>query len=283
MTEAMEWQGRVGEAWAEEWRRTDRGLAPVGEAIVAAVEAQCGGRDPLRILDVGCGAGTLCFMLADRIGARVVGIDLAEPLVATARGRGEGRENPRFEAADASAWTPAGDTRFDAIVSRHGVMFFDDPVAAFAHLRGLAAPDARLVFSCFRARAENEWVIALEPVLRRFAPEALAAPPPAAGPFAFGDPAHVAAILTQAGFSEPGLEPFDFDMTVGAGADPLADAISYFQRIGPFARLLTDLDESRRAEAMDQLGDILSAYATQDGSSVRLRAAAWIVTARIGP
>jgi SAM-dependent methyltransferase len=281
LTDASDWKGQVGEAWADEWRRTDRTLAPVGDALIAAAEASLEGQRAPAIVEIGCGAGTIAFALADRIsGARVVGIDLSPALIAVARERGRDCDDVSFEEADASTWQPQDSRRFDAIVSRHGVMFFPDPVAAFSHLRSLCASGARLTFSCFRPRAENPWVLALDPILARFAPEALAAPPPAVGPFAFGNPERVETILTDAGFEAPVFQPFDFDTIVGCGDDPVADAVSYFSRIGPFAGLLRELDGSRRAAAIDELKAVAVAHLV-DGA-VRLRGAAWIVTARSG-
>ena len=281
MTEAYEWRGRIGEVWAEEWRRTDRSLAPVNDALVEAAAAEGRRFDRPRILDVGCGAGATSLALAAALpGAELTGIDLSEALIAAARERAGGRANLRFEIADAARWAP-GRAGFDLIVSRHGVMFFDDPVAAFAHLRTLAAAEARLVFSCFRSRADNQWVTALRPVFERFAPEALAAPDPAAGPFAFGDPARIAAILTAAGFAAPDIRALDFDFVAGAGEDPVAEAIAYFRRIGPFAALLRTLDAPAAEAAVEALTGIAVRHRT--GDRIVFRAAAWIVTAKAEP
>jgi SAM-dependent methyltransferase len=280
MTEAYEWRGRVGDVWAEEWRRTDRTLAPVNAALVAAAAAEAARFDNPRILDVGCGAGATSLALAAALAdAEIIGIDFSESLIAAARERaGEGAENARFEVADAARWAPAR-AGFDLIVSRHGVMFFEDPVAAFAHLRALVGAEARLVFSCFRRRADNQWVTALRPIFERFAPETLAAPDPPVGPFAFADPARIAAVLTGAGFAPPSIRALDFDFVAGAGEDPLADAISYFRRIGPFAALLRELDERAGEAAAEALGEILARH--QAGDQILFRAAAWIVTVKV--
>ena len=156
-------------------------------------------------------------------------------------------------------------------------MFFEDPVAAFRHLRGLGTDAPRLVFSCFRDRFENEWAAALVPILARFAPEALAAPPPPIGPFAFADPKRIEAILTEAGFPAPEIAPFDFEFVAGEGEGPVADAIAYFRRIGPFAHLLKTLDEEREAEAVAELASIIEQK--REGDRIVYRAAAWIVSA----
>lgn len=280
MTEAYDWRGRVGDAWAEEWRRTDRTLAPVNDALVARAAAEAERFDRPRILDVGCGAGATSLALAAALAdAEVIGIDLSAALIAAARERaGEGAEAVRFEVADAARWAPAR-AGFDLIVSRHGVMFFADPVAAFAHLRALAGAEARLVFSCFRDRADNQWVTALRPIFERFAPEALAAPEPPAGPFAFADPARIAAILTAAGFARPDIRALDFEFVAGAGEDALGDAVAYYRRIGPFATMLRALDEDAGRAALAQLAEIAAAH--QAGGHILFRAAAWLVTARV--
>lgn len=277
MTDATEWRGRVGDAWAEEWQRTDRSLAPVQQALLDALLPLLP-PDPV-VLDIGCGAGATSLALAAaRPDARVTGLDLSEALVAAARARADGRA--LFESGDASNWTPADGRRFDALMSRHGVMFFDDPVAAFAHLRGLAAPGAPFVFSCFRARDENPWAAELAPVMLRFAPELAAAPPPRQGPFAFADPDKVRAILTEAGFTTPRIAPFDCDFVTGDGPDPVAETLAYFGRIGPFAALLRDLGDSRRDEALAMVEAIAAAH--RSGDRVVFPAATWIVSCASG-
>jgi SAM-dependent methyltransferase len=281
MTEAFDWRGRVGEVWAEEWRRTDRALAPLNHALL---EAAAMGLPPgPKILDLGCGAGTTSFAFADAFPrAAITGVDLSDALIAVARARAANRTGLAFEVGDASRWTPADGGAFDAIVSRHGVMFFDDPVAAFAHLRSIAAPNARLIFSCFRARAENQWAEALRPIVEAYAPQMLAGPSPATGPFAFADPARITRILTAAGFAAPRIAPFDFDYVAGEGGeDPVAEAVALFGRIGPFAAMLREVDPASAAAARDQLAEIAAAHLA--GGRISFRAAAWIVSTEPDP
>ena len=95
MLAATEWQGQTGEAWAEEWRRTDRTLAPLNEALLARALPV----DGRSILDIGCGAGATSFAFADALpGAKVTGLDLSDALVAAAQARIEGRTNAPLRA-----------------------------------------------------------------------------------------------------------------------------------------------------------------------------------------
>jgi SAM-dependent methyltransferase len=200
MTTAYQWNGAVGATWAQEWRRTDRSFADISRHLDTAILAVAPAV-PFRAIDIGGGAGATSLTLAAaRPDASVTGVDLSAELVTVASQRAAALalSNVRFIAGDApglvGTHAPA-----DLIVSRHGVMFFDDPVAAFAALRSAAAPGARLVFTCFQHRSRNAFAsdvgapLGLPPT-----PDGDTAP----GPFAFADRDRVAAILGRAGWSD---------------------------------------------------------------------------------
>ena len=266
-----EWTGRVGSAWAEQWRRTDRSFGQLTDRLLDPGEVGCFAH----ALDIGCGAGELVQRLAETHPFfQVLGIDISAELLDIARARCAQLGNARFEETDAATWHAPADAKPDLLISRHGVMFFADPAAAFGHLRQQSAPGAQLRFSCFRARAENGWVTALMSVL----PPQPPADPTAPGPFAFGDPSRVHSILAAAGWDKIELEPFDYPMTVGEGAGSIDEALGYLQRIGPAARAMAELPESERVLSAERLRAILARH--QKNGVVSLPAAAWIVTAR---
>lgn len=272
MTNLSDWEGRTGRKWADEWRRTDRSFAGLTDHLLRSARD----RPFRRALDIGCGAGELSLALArDHPDATIDGIDVSEPLVAAARKRGGNLANVRFTLADASAWMPE-DGPPDLLISRHGVMFFDDPPAAFAHLRAIADARGRLLFSCFRSRGENPWASGIADLLP---PGALTAPEPGApGPFAFADPAHVERILARAGWRDIAFEKIDFAYVAGAGGNPVSDALTYFLAIGPAAAAAAELGPADRSAFVTRLEEFLEGH--RDGSIVALRAAAWIVSAR---
>lgn len=268
MTDTSEWIGRVGTAWAEQWRRTDRSFGVLTDRLLDAGAFEAA-------LDIGCGAGELVERLAAaNPQAPVVGVDISPELIEIARSRCAGLVNARLERGDAADWQPPAPLRPDLLISRHGVMFFADPVAAFGNLHRVAAPNARLRFSCFRARRDNAWAAALASVLP--APQE-AADPDAPGPFAFGNPERVTAILAAAGWRAIASEPVDYAMIAGEGPDAVEEALAYFQRIGPAARAIAELPESDRPAVRDRLRDLLASHHA-DGR-VTLPSAAWIVTA----
>lgn len=273
MTDQAEWEGRVGRKWADEWRRTDRSFASLTARLFdAAAEAPY-----TRVLDVGCGAGEVSLALArSNPGSKVIGVDVSSELVETARERGDGVPNLSFELADAALWERSGFAP-DLIVSRHGVMFFPDPTEAFAHFARIAAPGARLAFTCFRAVEDNAWAFGLGALL----PDGLGAPPPPGqpGPFSFADDNRVRRILADAGWRDAAFEPVDFPYVAGAGDDAVEDALSYFLVIGPAARAAAELAGEARAAFVARVRDFLRGQLHD--RCVALGAAAWLVRARL--
>lgn len=271
MTDKMEWQGQVGVSWARQWQRTDRSFAPLTELLVTRI-LECA--DAPRIADIGCGAGELSIRIADASpDAKVLGLDISADLITAASERADGRSNLHFTVADASNWLDATFSP-DLYVSRHGVMFFDDPVSAFANLSASAAEDAQMVFSCFRAPAENAWATKIAALI----PSAPSGDPHAPGPFAFADPDHVKGILSAAGWRDIAFERVDFDYVAGIGEDPVADALDFFGHIGPAARAIRMLEGDTRSAFLSGLRNLAEAH-LHDGA-VRFAAAAWIVTAK---
>lgn len=275
MTEAAEWAGPVGDAWAAEWRRTDRSFAGLSRYLDPAIRAAItpGVRT---IVDIGCGAGATSMASAQTAtSARVVGIDLSPELIAVARGRGAAFANLSFVDGPVehavAAFAPV-----DLFVSRHGVMFFDDPATAFRALRAAAAPDARMVFSCFRSPALNPWASDVAAaILGEDRPRPAGSAP---SPFAFADPAFVEAVLAASGWRPVDRQSVDFTYRAGEGADPVADALSFFQSIGPAAPVLRSAAPGAREAMLDRIAAVVERRRT--GNSVDFSAAAWLWSAR---
>lgn len=268
MTTGMEWQTSVGATWAEAYPLTDRSFAGLTQQLLDRIAAISGNR----VLDIGCGAGELALAVARaRPQAQVTGIDISSDLIAAARQRGEQRVNVRFDQSDAMVWQPE-QAAPDLLISRHGVMFFPDPVAAFTHFHDLAAPDAALIFSCFRDARDNPWASELGALLGITPGD-----PHAPGPFAFAEPDRIRQVLRGAGWSRIDLRPVDFAYVAGHGDDPVADALGFFHQIGPSAAEFRRLDGMARETAED----LLRGWLEQNRSDnlVVFAGAAWIVEA----
>jgi SAM-dependent methyltransferase len=185
-----------------------------------------------------------------------------------------------FQVADASsADLPEG--VFDILFSRFGVMFFDDPTGAFAHMRRALRPGGRVAFVCWRGAAENDWVRLPMGAIKGIVPLAAPPNPEAPGPFSFGDRARVARILTAAGFTDIAITPFDASIPFGEGGTrdaAIDDAVKMAFEGGPLSRALADQPDDIRARAS---AAVRAAFAGLPGErSVMIDGAAWIVMAR---
>ncbi len=274
MTGASDWSGPIGSIWATEWERTDRSFAELSLTLDAVVKGHVGGA-AMRVVDIGCGAGATSIALARaRPQAMITGVDISADLIEVAKRRAGDLGNLSFAIGPAEQ-VAADLAPVDLFISRHGVMFFPDPVAAFTKLRAAAAPGASIIFSCFRRPADNPWASALI--------EAIGAPTPAApgyvpGPFAFAEPGFVADVLTKAGWILPAPRAVDYGYRAGGGADPVEDALAFFKRIGPTANFLRNAEGAERDAAIDRLRVLLEAC--RSGDAVDFPAAAWLWSAK---
>ena len=263
------WNDQGGRAWAELQAVLDRQIAPLGVRALAALAVTQGEQ----ILDVGCGCGDTSLDLARRVGpsGAVTGIDLSSHMLEVAKTRAAGLANLRFLQADAQ--TAGFETPFDAAFSRFGVMFFADPVAAFRNIHAALRNGGRIGFVCWRAPAENVWMMAPLQAALRYVPPPPPDDPEAPGPFAFARPERIRAILTDAGFTDLRIEAWNQDV----GGFDLKTAVMLALRVGPLGRILREAPEHRE-NVTGAVRDVLAGYDTADG--VKMPSASWIVTAR---
>jgi SAM-dependent methyltransferase len=268
------WSGKAGDEWAAHADRIDAMLAPVTEAALAAGAFQAGER----VLDIGCGAGATSLKIANRVGpsGRVTGVDISPQLVRVARERARAA-NVAAEFIEADAGSSAFGADFDAAFSRFGVMFFEAPAQAFAHIRSAMRTDGRLAFACWRAMAGNAWattpIAAILPMLKAPLPPP---DPDAPGPYSLADAGKVERILREAGWRDVALAPWEGEVALGGGGS-LEEIADFMFRIGPFSRVIAEqnLDAD---EARDRLTQALAPH-YQNGA-ISLSGACWIVTAR---
>ena len=266
------WAGEGGEQWVAQHERYDRMLAPYGRRLLAALAPTAGEG----VLDVGCGNGTVTLEIAAQVApGQVTGVDISTPMLGFARRRAAdaGLDNVTFVEGDAQVhrFEPRS---FDAVVSRFGVMFFDDPEAAFANVGTAVKPGGRIAFLCWRELIANEWMmVPVAAALQHVPMPALPAGGP--GPFAFADADRVRSVLAAGGFEDVHLEEVDESAQIGSSVD---DVLAFLHN-SEMARILFEgVDDATAAKAWGAVADALAERKSAEG--VVLGGAAWLVTAR---
>jgi SAM-dependent methyltransferase len=265
------WNDTAGRAWVETQQTLDAVLAPFEDLLVEAVANS----NAQRVLDVGCGTGSVALAVARQLGPKgtAVGVDISQPMIALAKQRAERESSPaRFLCADAQTFAfDAGS--FDMIISRFGVMFFDDSVRAFANLRHAATKGAQLRAIAWRSAADNPFMTTAERAAAPFLPEMPARRPDEPGQFAFADNSRVHSILEKSGWSAIDIQPLDVVCTL-----PKRELEGYITRLGPLGRVLPQLDEQQRTRIVEAVQAAFTPYV--HGTQVRFTAACWTIRAR---
>lgn len=275
MSTTPQWSTNTGDVWADRWPEIDQALADLATVLNPAIAAAAP-RRPFRALDVGCGAGSTSIALAEaRSDASIIACDLSPSLVRIAEDRLAGT-SAQVVLGNAEA-VAVREGPFDLIFSRHGVMFFSDPVAAFRTLRASANPGAALVFSCFQDWVSNPWASELAS-----AAAVRTLPPPGREPsgFAFADPEYVQAILDSAGWTDIEWRAVPFRYVAAGGNHAVDDALSFLGAIGPASRVVGELPDQEKRGAVQRMKDVIERHFT--GEAVEFAAAAWIWSARAG-
>jgi SAM-dependent methyltransferase len=269
------WNEVSGPKWVALHELVDAQIAPLG---LRAME-RAGLRAGERVLDIGCGCGGTTIELARRVGpaGAATGIDISSIMLERARAAAAtaGVVNLQFANADAQTHTFERDS-FDVLYSRFGVMFFNDPAAAFRNLRAALRPGGRLAFVCWQSVQLNPWMFV--PMMAAAQHISFPAPPPpnAPGPFSFADPERVRGILSDAGFRQIGFEALNETLTVGGGGS-LDQTVNFLLQMGPTGTAMREAAQDKVDIVMAAVRESLTPFATAQG--IQMASAAWIVTA----
>ncbi|MET7387319.1 class I SAM-dependent methyltransferase [Streptomyces sp. NPDC005529] len=269
--QAARWNGPSGNAWVEAQDVVDALYRPLQDLLVEAVPEGRGGR----VLDVGCGTGGTTVAVARRLGpdGACVGVDISGPMLDAARARAEREDVPvSFVRGDAQDHAFEAGV-FDTVVSRFGVMFFEDSVRAFANLRRAARAGAGLRFIAWRDMEENPFMTTAERAAAPLLPGLPERRPDAPGQFAFADADRVRRLLEESGWEDIDIRPAD--ATCVLPADKL---VWWFTRFGPVGTALREVDEPTRERVVETVRPAFAPFAHAD--EIRFTAACWQIDAR---
>ena len=271
--QSAHWNNAAGPRWATLADRTDRLFG----AVTSALLKYAGVQDGETVLDIGCGCGVTSLAVARAVGSAgsVLGIDFSAPMleVAEQRASAAGLSNIRFIQADAAAYA-FEPQHFDLLVSQLGIMFFDDPVRAFANLYGALRPGGRLRVACFRSLIENDWFSVPLAAARKIVSVPPPGDPTAPGPTSLADADHARTVLRAAGFGSIELRPLNVLLPAGTRAQ----AVELFSQVGSLSRALAGASADERAAVKATLDEALRDY--ESSGEVELGAGLWLISAR---
>ncbi|WP_037315603.1 class I SAM-dependent methyltransferase [Ruegeria halocynthiae] len=266
--EQAEYWGKspAGTSWLTYEDQLDHLMAPVLDLVLDRATLSAG----MRVLDIGCGTGVSTMAAARQAGpdGHVLAADISQPFLDRARERAskEALNNVDFQYADAQSYSFAPD-QVDAAISRFGVMFFQDSVAAFANIARALKPGGQMTFAAWGPLSDNPWFkvphiaavkqLGQPPRVDRYAP----------GPLALHDLDHVAGMMEQAGLTEVKADAVPLSLP---GVGGLTDSAVLCTRVGPAARAISHFNgDDRDVQAIQTaVGEAFQSYLTDNGVQI---------------
>lgn len=272
-------QADFWEEVAPVWLESERHVSQVGVRFGTAAMDQLRLASGQRVLDVGCGSGATTIELARRVGPEgtAVGIDISRSMVAAAVGRAEtsGVANAEFVAADIQV-SAFDESTYDAAFSQFGVMFFDDPPAAFTNVHRALTKNAPLTFSCWQNLFANEWMLVPGAAyLEATGTDPSFPGPDDPGPFSMSETDRITGVLTDAGFTEIDVAPHA--EVIALPAADIGSLVRLSGQVGVAREFMAAADEATRGRVRETVEAAL-AERVEDGN-LNLSAGAFIVRA----
>ena len=268
------WSGKGGDIWVERQNAMDTMLSPLGEAALNKLNLNEGEN----VLDIGCGCGHTTLNIAKRISpdGQVTGLDISKPMLKRAKESANEMSisNASFNCVDVQT-DDIGEEVYSAAFSRFGVMFFEDPIAAFHNINKSLITGASLSFVCWQSPALNPWQSLFIEAVKKYVD--LPSPPPRSpSPFAFMESEYVSSILEESNFQNIMIEGHEAEVNMFSGRS-LSDSVKDYISINPVVSgMLKDSTEQEKTEIINSAIEAFSPYYSAKG--LMFPSATWLVT-----
>ena len=267
------WNEVKGEFWVNLKERIDSLLFPFGEAALEELAVKPGER----VLEIGCGTGASSMRLSNLVGrgGEVLAVDLSKPMLEKAKNTGKslGINNVSFLEVDAEVFS-LPQSQYDAVFSRFGVMFFEDPIKAFRNFNVALKPGGRLSYVCWAAREDNPWIRVPTAAAREFLDIPPAPPQDSPGQFAMEREERIKQVLDESGWLNMHVKKFELEHLMGTNAH---DAATFICQMGPMSEPFSLASSRIREDCIAAVEGALESFEVEDG--VRMKFSTWLVTA----
>lgn len=202
--------------WTKYSNTLHKMFVPLTRALIERAEIRKG----QTVLDVAGGAGEPSLTIAGVVGpdGSVTCTDGVAQMVEAARAEAQrrGLTNMKFQQCPADS-LPFPDNSFDVVVSRLGVMFFPDPVAALREMLRVLRPNGRIALAVWGKSDVNPFCYLVTRVLDQHV-KSPAADPDAPNAFRFAEPGKLVNVMKQAGAIdvEESIANFDIEAPISA-------------------------------------------------------------------
>ena len=234
------WNEGIGKKWVEEDNSMNERLSILTKELFLRSNIK---RDD-KILDIGCGGGQTTFDASEMVGENgyVVGADISKILLGLAESKYANTKNLEFKYCDVQNYE-FKENYFSKVISRFGVMFFENPIEAFKNIYNSIQEGGSLNFVCWTNVMENEFFtdptnIIIRHLNKEF-PEITRAP----GPLAFSEASYVKEILVSSQFKNVKVEKVYSSISTNDSAEKDGDLLL---KLGLGGRLLADANLSKK-------------------------------------
>ena len=234
------WNEGIGRKWVEEDDSMNERLSILTKELFLRSNIK---RDD-KILDIGCGGGQTTFDASEMVGENgyVVGADISKILLDLAESKYANTKNLEFKYCDVQNYE-FKENSFSKVISRFGVMFFENPIEAFKNIYNSIQEGGSLNFVCWTNVMENEFFtdptnIIIKHINKEF-PEITKAP----GPLAFSEEDYVKEILMSSKFKNVKIEKVYSSISTNDSAEKDG---ALLLKLGLGGRLLADANLSKK-------------------------------------
>ena len=228
------WNEKSGPKWVKLDRALNERFAILTDELFSRADI----RKKDRVLDLGCGGGETSFLASKLVGNNgyVMGADISETLLKFAKSKFSSIDNLDFNICDIQNYKFEPNS-FDRVISRFGVMFFENPKAAFKNIYLSMKSRARLNFVCWSNMLENEFFIEGTSIIEKYTENSLPKTIKGPGPFAFTDQEYIEDILRCSGFKDIQIDERHPLITT---EDSITKETDILLSIGPRAKMLSE-------------------------------------------